>query len=652
MENEIKWRFPGNRGTKRNGLDTADLHTFMDDPEASLAREICQNSNDALRKNASGPAMVEFHLFDMKVVDIPQYQSLIDELERCREYWENDTNDIKERVQDMIDILKAERIRCLRISDFNTTGLNGVLDYEDEDSVWYSLLHGSGASSKNEQEGGSKGVGKYATFVNSSIRTVFYSTYTEQKNQRGYQGISYFCSSKIKNSPTGELTQGIGFFGINNRNDAIDGELCLDPDFKPRNGNNYGTDIYIIGFNGGEKWQQNILAKVLDSFMVAIAKGRLEVRIDDISVNKNTFKGLAMQFASASTPLTRSVVSQSILLGGDEQVQFERIDIEYSGEVVSTVELYYRRFSGDEQRIATNSCSMIRYPYMKIQDYKGVVSAQMGVSALCVLPEGKLSSLFKQSENPEHTKWKWERIADSERRDVADQLYTQLKNKIHDIIVESLKSPNTTQTDAEGAGEYLPEKSEDEKDKPTDKPAKILKSPKISKPKKTKSSEIKTYDEDPEGNGVGLDVGEKAEIPFEEFLNASGQNNADEGEFRGDDTENGKRDFDGTEKFVRNKMTGTKYRFFCRDKSEGLYSLVFRAPEAADEAELELSVVDGAGSKESLRVVEASMNNEQLRIKKHKTVTFSFAEGELVSLQLKISKNELVSVEVSLYAIR
>ena len=253
MEKDIRWRFPGNRGTKRNGLDTADLHTFMDDPEASLAREICQNSNDALRKNAKGPAVVEFHLFDMKVSDIPHHESLIEELERCKEYWQNDTNDIKDRVQDMIDILSADRIKCLRISDFNTTGLNGVLNYEDEDSIWYSLLHGSGASSKNEQEGGSKGVGKYATFVNSSIRTVFYSTYAEKNNQKGYQGISYFCSSKIKDSPNGELTLGIGFYGTNDRNDAIEGELKLDPDFKPRSGDNYGTDIYIIGFNGGDK---------------------------------------------------------------------------------------------------------------------------------------------------------------------------------------------------------------------------------------------------------------------------------------------------------------------------------------------------------------------------------------------------------------
>ena len=653
MEKEIKWRFAGNGGTKKNGLDTADFHTFMDDREASLAREICQNSNDALRVGADGPAIVDFHLFDMKVSDIPHVSELKEELLRCKEYWDGDNNDISDRVQQMIDLLGGERIKCLRISDFNTTGLNGVLDYDDESSPWYSLLHGSGASSKNEQEGGSKGVGKYATFVNSSIRTVFYSTYSEQKKQKGYQGIAYFCSSKVKDSPTGELTLGIGYFGINQKNDAIDGELGLDKDFKPRTGNNFGTDVYIIGFNGGDNWKETILAKILDSFMVAIARGRLEVRIDGLNVNKNTFKQLSMQFAKSKTLLARSVVSQSILLSGDENTHKENIDIVYDGEILSTVELYYRRFNGEEQSLATNACSMIRYPYMKIKDYKNVVSSQMGVSALCVLPKGKLSNLLKKSENPEHTEWKWERINDLEERRVAELLYDQLKEKVRNVIIESLKAPNTTESDVEGASEYLPEKSDEVKEKPTDTLGRILKTPKVSTPKKKRSTEINTYEDDAEGNGVGLDLGERVDVPIEDLIHPTGHNDAEGGEDHvGDDSDNGKRDPDGSEKFVRNKMTGTKYRFFCRNKNEGLYSLVFKAPKTAEDVQLELAVVDGAGHTENLNILEAIRFGNALKIKKHRIVSFSINEGDIVNLQLKIAKKELVSVEVSLYVIR
>ena len=31
LEQKAKWRFPGNGGTKKNGLDTTDFHTFMND---------------------------------------------------------------------------------------------------------------------------------------------------------------------------------------------------------------------------------------------------------------------------------------------------------------------------------------------------------------------------------------------------------------------------------------------------------------------------------------------------------------------------------------------------------------------------------------------------------------------------------------------
>lgn len=62
---------------------------------------------------------------------------------------------------------------CLRISDFNTTGLYGL---KDEDSPWHYLIHGTGLSSKSGSSGGSKGIGKYATFVASAFNTVFYET--------------------------------------------------------------------------------------------------------------------------------------------------------------------------------------------------------------------------------------------------------------------------------------------------------------------------------------------------------------------------------------------------------------------------------------------------------------------------------------------
>ena len=116
MANNGNWRFPGNGGTKKSGLDTTDFHTFMDDAVASLAREICQNSNDAKDPDAKKPARVEFHSFDMKTTNIPHLDELLEELDRCLDYWEKDGNDgIVERLKKMKLLLKAERIDGRRV---------------------------------------------------------------------------------------------------------------------------------------------------------------------------------------------------------------------------------------------------------------------------------------------------------------------------------------------------------------------------------------------------------------------------------------------------------------------------------------------------------------------------------------------------------
>ena len=110
-----------------------------------------------------------------------------------------------------------EKITCLRISDFNTTGLYG--------EKFYLLTKGSGITDKTGATGGSKGIGKYASFVASSFNTVFYSTYAKD-GKKQFLGISKLCSAPMPD--TDELTMGIGYYGVNNKNEPIERQLNLD----------------------------------------------------------------------------------------------------------------------------------------------------------------------------------------------------------------------------------------------------------------------------------------------------------------------------------------------------------------------------------------------------------------------------------------
>jgi hypothetical protein len=171
--NDIIWRFPGNNYAGENGLDTSDIETFRKDPLASLARESCQNSIDA-RLDQSKPVIIEFHSFDVKSNAIPGYKSLLNQIEVCRDYKINNKKD-HDALKRMVKNAKKDNICCLRISDFNTKGLSDVMTL-DEKSSFYLLTKGSGITNKTGSSGGSKGIGKFASFVTSEFNTVFYST--------------------------------------------------------------------------------------------------------------------------------------------------------------------------------------------------------------------------------------------------------------------------------------------------------------------------------------------------------------------------------------------------------------------------------------------------------------------------------------------
>lgn len=180
-----KWRSPNNDYGPEVGLDNGDVETFKKEPEEALARETGQNSNDA-RYNSSYTKM-EYKLFEVEHDAIPGIDELSEMIEACYEYKKELP---KEAVQlkRMLERSHDKKIKCLRISDFHTSGLEGVLS-NDAEKPFYLLTKGSGISYKGSGAGGSKGIGKYAAFVNSNINTVFYSTYNKD-NERGYIGVS------------------------------------------------------------------------------------------------------------------------------------------------------------------------------------------------------------------------------------------------------------------------------------------------------------------------------------------------------------------------------------------------------------------------------------------------------------------------------
>ena len=638
---DIKWRFPGNNYTADNGLDTADMETFKKDAISSLAREVCQNSIDAKNPELNAPVKLEFHSFQVDKNSIPDRQDIESQIDACIDTWTQNKK-ISGQLNAMATQVKKDRITCLRISDFNTTGLVGVSG--GDNTPWHYLVHGSGLSDKGSTSGGSKGIGKFATFVTSHFNTVFYSTRTI-KGESGYEGICKLCSAKQEG--TDEKTQGIGYYGCNDKNKPIEGEFLLDSSFKRKEGE-FGSDIYIVGFKAPDGWQRDIISKALDSFMAAIVFESLEITVDDIEINARTIKDIVFNEEYISKSMRKSIISQFLLLT-DKEHRFEDV---ITVREYGNARLYLMEFAGENEQYATNDCVMIRYPYMKIKELNRISS--LPCSALCIIEDNELNQILRNVENPQHTNWEFNRIEDpSEKREV-QAIYKELLDQIRDIITKHLASSDDTKTDLEGAGEYLPIVEEDAKRANDDDKKKIVDEPNIRKNKvKAKNINLNASIEDPTGNGVEVDFMNSDDEGKDEEIAPFGHNSGSGNSVHGGDNEaSGDPDPEGHVGLRHAELRGMSYTFYCQNKSDRAYGVVFTSDFDEEDAYFELYSVDEAGSRDPVKIESCTINDEEVEILDDKRIQMKIKKGQKYNLAMITDQEELFSGEVRMYAYR
>lgn len=632
-----KWRFPGNNNTTDQGLDTADMETFKKDAISSLARELCQNSIDAKRKNANGPVKMVFKSFEISKYDIPQRDSIVAQIEACQQTWSKQKK-ISTALSKMHDQINKDKIVCLRISDFNTTGLIGVESGEDN-TPWHYLVHGSGLSDKGETSGGSKGIGKFATFVASHFNTVFYSTKTEN-GEEGYQGICKLCSAKIPGEKK-QKTLGIGYFGSDEENDPIKGQLVLDPTYKRTES---GTDIYIIGFKNDANWKRDIISKILESFISAIAFGTLEVEIDGTILDKDHLMDVVFDEDLIKKDLKKSIVSQFLLLTDKDRTE-DRIDIEGYGDAT----LYLLEMSGENEEFATNNVVMIRYPYMKIK-----CSPKMSTipcAAMLIIGDNNLNKILRDVENPQHTDWEFNRIDDEAQKAEVKGIYNDLLEKIRRNIADHLSSSDNTQTDLEGAGDYLPGVDEQPSKRPEGEKKVVKDKPKLQKEIRSKKPNLNASIEDENGDGVLLDIsGQEGE---EETIAPEGENKGKGGPVKpGETPKTGGTGEDGSVIVKQAELRSMQYYMMCLNKTQGKYLIVFTSDYTEDDATISLNALDEGGNKYPVKILDATINGSKAELEDDYTIKLVLKHGDKYKIEMATDQKELFSGEVKVYAYR
>ncbi len=632
MELKENWRFAGNNYTAENGLDTADMETLKKDPIASLAREACQNSIDA-KKKGEKKVRVEFKTFEIQRNSIPGYDKLRGEIENCKNYKEKQGNKKDyEQLSQMLKAISKDTISCLRISDFNTTGLFG--------DKFYLLTKGSGITDKTGNTGGSKGIGKFASFVASSFNTVFYSTYT-QDGEKKYLGISKLCSAPMID--TDEKTIGTGYYGISGKNESISEELSLEDGYIR---DTSGTDIYILGFKGEDTWKQQILSMILDSFIVAVYKEELEIVVDDIKVDKNNLHEIVYNDNLITKNLRKSIISQYILISEAEGVYSKEFDILSYGKVRVLV----KGFGREDADLATNNCIMIRYPYMKIKSFPGI--SNITCSAMCIIEENNLNGVLKDVENPQHTDWEPKRKDDEALRTEIKNIISQLRNQIVEFVIEVLSSSEIEKLDIEGAGDFLPEGNSADSDSiggeqedvvVKDTPI-IIK--KIQNKKYAKNPVIETNTLE----GTIPDIGDH-EPDGDDSPNPEVNNNENHGEPHDTDEDTGSND-DGDKDILRRvPLTDMRKVFFVSNKENGEYVVIIDSIYEENDCELEVKYFDDAGNQYDADIIECLVNEKETEIEDGKAVRFKIEHGKTKAI-VKTNLRDYYRCEVKLYANR
>ena len=267
----IGWRFPPTGGGQSDGYNNPGMAHFRGAPLASLARETIQNSLDA-RMSGEDSVQIEFELRKVLGKDALARLELGTIVDQCLATSHTDPK-AEEELGRAKEILNKPQLTFLRIVDRHTTGLQG--------ENWNALIKWQGTSVKEMQgAGGSFGIGKYAPFVVSSLRTVFYWSRFEHegKTVEQFQGKAVLMSHLDEND---EETQGVGFYGL------VEGCKHLTyPDIPEEiqevegRAINNGTSLWIAGFDDDAGWQKRIARSVIENFFCAIDDRQLSVLIE------------------------------------------------------------------------------------------------------------------------------------------------------------------------------------------------------------------------------------------------------------------------------------------------------------------------------------------------------------------------------------
>lgn len=430
---KMKWHFPDLDNGEADGFNDPILQYFEGDYERYIAREAIQNSIDArIEYKEPVPALITFEYKDMPTNTIPGISELKERLSAClKRSQKNKDEKGAAFFNEALQIINSNTIPILRVSDFNTKGLEG--GDEDESGSWYKLVRAVGENRMTGAGGGSFGIGKGAPIAASQVHTVYYST-LNTAGEFIFQGKTRLITHEFQ----GRKKRGSGFFGIDGYK-SVRKKNDIPKDFLRTE---TGTDVFVIAYKPeGQDWKAELIKSVLTNFWMAVHAGDLVVNFKDKDSNELIDQSSLEQMLLTHLPND----SYQYYLATINPTRKE----EKSLPTLGNCELFLRQ---DPNLIDKRDVLLMRLPKMvvKRRPFRVMNDGFVGVM-ICNNSEG--NKLLRDMEPPKHDEWDYTLAPD---KIIAKRALYELFEWMKSILKELANSSKTDPEEIPELDRFLP----------------------------------------------------------------------------------------------------------------------------------------------------------------------------------------------------
>ena len=438
--NEILWKFSVIPGIEESTFNKV-LERFYDLGIAGLVRENIQNSLDGKIPGETKPVVVTIRTGKVNKNDIPG----LDDIKERIACLEGRNSYTKETISHMQNKMNQEDVDYISFEDYNTKGLRGAKNgqsYRQEDT-WGIYAYNKGVHSEEEDDnlekarGGSHGIGKIASNAASELHMMYFANCDEEGNKH-LGGTVQLVEHKYKN----KYYRSTGYFTDvkkieNNEERFYPYENTFSEVFEK---NTRGLKIIIPFLREQFNNEVDIIKSICDSFFIAILENKLEVIVNDKTINSKTIKKYIenkkyyiqdiAEMKEEFTPLYLSTYMKKKPM----QITIEDIKEKYN------FNLY---FNYDES-IPKGRVAIIRTIGMKIEDKKVKGNVNKPFNAI-LIPNSTIEDAFLKSlENESHTELSFEHIKDQKLQRNAKRFINNISKVMSKIIEDEIKKSNPT----------------------------------------------------------------------------------------------------------------------------------------------------------------------------------------------------------------